>query len=409
MAFAKLYNWLLDAIRNPKIRDSRLDDEFSHIASRLSQYIVATDYATFDLAIAAAVAANKNLYVPNGAYTSAGNLALTNGISIIGENRGNTGVNITHATDPLFTLTGIGNVTISGLQIGCTTTRTSTSNGYINLSGACSSVSIENNYFVGAYNAIVSDGSIAWSVSNNIISVVTNGFGITLGANTGGVAESIYDNLFNGPGFAAIAIISTGDVILRGNQIGGSSHGLYISPGNGQGVHSIKSIGNFYDQATTSNVTMAPHNSGAIDRSTFTSDWMSGPTTSTGVSMGPTSSGTIKGVSFIDCEFYLNDYGIVADATSGAVNGILVLGGFFAQNASVAILLTGVLGGVITGALIGATGGFTANGTGIDLAAGTDFIAITGNVCVGNTTANFTDTSGGANSRGTGNIGITDF
>lgn len=374
---------------------------------RLRKFLLATDYDTFDHAVAAALAAGKPLFAP-GAYTTAGNLTLTSGATIIGDGAATSGITITHATNPLFNITG-SYVTIQGLSVGPSVTRTTSANGYFNVSG--SNCTIRRNIIGGAYNGIVATNAAALlRVDECQISIISSGTGIQIGTTTGAgaVAQVIEWCLFNGAGFSSIHALVCGDLTIAGCQIGGASHCLYVDPAGSQVVVSIDSINTFYDQALANNISILPTSTGAVGRLTFTGGGIAGAPTNN-VSIAPAGSSVVSDVLFNGVRNTSCPGNGLAATTDGGgtVSFIAVNGGSFGNNGT-AISLKGVSGGVINGAQIGQVGGLSANTTGISLSGTTDAVAITGNVCIGNGT-DFTNTSSGTINRGTGNVGITDF
>ena len=188
------------------------------------------------------------------------------------------------------------------------------------------------------------------------------------------------------PTGAGISVTMTASLLLRDLNIIHSNVCLDIAPASGVTVPSVKAVNCFFDTSAYG-VRMA--SAGAWFRSEFTNCWFSSMSIA-GIAMTPAAGGSCDGITFVNCDIYNN----VAGTTSGILTNSLT-GKWKMVGSSIAGWTTGInlVAGTahfptIISNTIGAVSAFSANTTGIAVAAGTyKGLVLQSNDVVDNTTA----------------------
>lgn len=188
------------------------------------------------------------------------------------------------------------------------------------------------------------------------------------------------------PTGAGIQVTTTASLVLEQLNIIHSNWGLNLSPGAGITIPSVKATDCFFD---TSAIGLRMAGAGSVFRSEFTNCWFSSMT-QYGILMAPSTAGTmIDGITFVNCDVYNN----IGGTTVGVAVTTANVGKWKMMGCSIAGWTDGIalVGGAahyptLIGNTIGAVSAFTANGTGIRVAAGTyKGLVMLGNDCNDNT------------------------
>lgn len=169
---------------------------------------------------------------------------------------------------------------------------------------------------------------------------------------------------------AGIDVQNTASLILDGLNIIHSNWALNVSPAAGVTVPSIKAVNCFFDSSA---VGLRMAGAGFVFRSQFSNCWFSSMANA-GILIAPLTAGGVDGLTFVNCDIYNNITG-----TTNGVNVTTVNAGRWRMvGCSIAGWTNGInlSGGTahypsISNCTIGAVAAFTANGTGINVAAGT--------------------------------------
>ena len=349
------------------------------------------DYANIVLGDAFASGSGKALYFPAGTYNIAGNtLVPVQGAHWIGENRFDTIIRTTSATADVFDLT-TGFITIEGIQVASSVVR---SGGYY-FDIASGNVTVKDFYLSAPFEGIrFNTGSSVVRIQNGEIAntVATTGISIRVVAALASSVENVVGSGSTAP-FAHVYVQSCGDLSFDEDcHFIGAARNMVFAPGDGETCVSVDFRG-YLDQATNFNLAFAQTGTGTIRRCTFSGAWLSSGVNANVNFSGTT--GTVNGITFLDCEMYDASYGLSIDATAGVVSNIQVIGGRIADAAVAGVNANNMTGGLqIVGAKIGSTGGFGVNVTGIVLSGTTDDVMITGCDVEDNTTP-LTNTASG--------------
>lgn len=353
----------------------------------------------------------KDIYLPPGVYNFGSQLTIPSYVRVRGAGLGATILRGTFATGNAIVLGTA--ATLEGVGVTHSGSRTA---GYSVVMDGSNRATVRDCEFQNYFLAISMKGANAGSLIVGARILRCTFFNPKTGTGSGGIVVDFYssciidDITMIGPSSTPWPDfglrLGAGDTFF-GDNSNISNHGqaLLIDPDSGSGCYSPTFTNFVFDNAhnaggTASAVVFAPGSTGAVRNARFTSCWF-GFADAQGCRINPT--GPVDGVEFVNCEFNDNgDSGIRVNGTN--IKNWSVIGGSGAGNTTAAINISG-------GASYFRIEGFTAgdiasrgvNGKGITIQSGTsDYYIVTGNICVGNTTAQIEDA-------GTGTHKLVDF
>jgi hypothetical protein len=352
------------------------------------------DTAGINAAITAAVAAATQVAVqlPPGVCTTSASIVLNGqNVSLQGYGKYATLIAANGSFDAI-NASGAGFASISDLGIHNYNTNT---NWAINNVGP--QMDILNVQIAGSLNGINVTGSGDFTGTNLYILPPASGIGFQY-SGTGEVVRLNHSIIAgSGSGTAPTACVKlTGGAAFDfiGNEFEHCGYGLLAQPTNAT-VFSIKSTNNWYDTSTSDGVLLdGSQTGGAVTRVMSEGDWFGSSSAGNGLEI----KGTVKGVHITDGEFMANAVNGIKIDDNAIITGFSVSGASqIAQNPTCGISVgANVTNWAITDDIIGPAADFTANGTGICIAAGTgDYYTINGNNLANNTTAALTNAATG--------------
>jgi hypothetical protein len=358
-------------------------------------------------AITATSSAKVGLYIPGGTYLVSGNINLPANTFIYGDGQFSSIIKTNSATANIFTVTGFG-VNVSNIGFQSSVTRSAGSyvevgNGDFELVGfEMTGAFIGINFKSGVKTARIHQGDIIDTVNSTGVSIL---FSTQTAVDVKIDAVTMTQSSGTIHPAAHIQIQSLGDLTMSNIQTFGAANNMLINPSSGIVQH-IRCVNCYFDAATGTGFLINPSGTATVADINFVSSWFSGNLAGSGISLFPGAAGaTIDGLFLVDGNFVANLYGIFGSAGSGGTTkNIQIIGGLFAQNATLGVLLDGVTNGIVNGARIGPGAGFTANALGLQLSSTTDYATITNNVMVGNT-ATLTNSATGTHNIITNNPG----
>lgn len=223
-------------------------------------------------AIASAVSKKLVLYITPGTYKITSTLAITNPITILGDQEQSI-IAPNFTTGDVITVTGVageGGFNIDGVQIKPSVTRTS---GHLLNVISCYYTDIRNCLFNSGYNGVGLTGSSGWyfHMRDCIVCNQTN-YGITITADSSGqgpVDVSISDVLLHGTSqasqmIAGINIDTCGDIALQHISTMWTGIGLRVSPGAGKIIQALYVTDCFFDTGNSHGIYIYPTSTGVV-------------------------------------------------------------------------------------------------------------------------------------------------
>lgn len=357
-----------------------------------------TDDTTAITAAHTAMVSGGALYFPSGTYKVSSAITLSKTGAYIGDGFGATIFSTTSASATIFNVTA-SFAELFAMQFKASVTRTS--GAFVVLSGA--RVRFSNFYMTGFWTGIQTTGTSV-TIENGIMldGVAANAIGVLAG---GGADVTVRDITMDAAAqiSAGIRVTNAADVTVEDCNLIHAGVALHIIPGAGQSVASVWANDCFFDNSSYGAV--LDTTGGNIIRIIFDQCWFSS-STNQGVILSKTSgSGTLAGVLFDGCQFFLNGSHGLWIANS-AWEDVFVQGCAAAQNGGDGINVAANTGKFqIQNCRIGASQGLTANANGIVIAAGSsDNYVIAGNDLRGNTSAALSDGGTGTSKRILGNL-----
>lgn len=332
------------------------------------------------------------IFVPQGNYKIAGTVNITSSnLRIVGTNRRASIIEASSATGDMFNISGDA-VMFENLRFSTTGSNAAlrTANFALNFTSASDSSGVRACDILFQWSAIHSSGGLQFFDDVNIREYganAPNGACILVdGLGDRYIHRLTTDNGSNPTGFAGVRVTECSSLEISDSNIIHATIGLALEPATGKTVPSIEAVNCFFDSGVKG-MAITPAGTGSVFRSKFTGCWF-GSNSTAGVEMNGLQ---WDGITFENCDFYQSVNGISCPTGGGKW---AVADSRFAQNSTAAINVTASAGHkfLIYANDIGPQAAFTANGTGILIAAGTyGSYAYEGNNVSGNTTAGISD------------------
>lgn len=332
-----------------------------------------------------AVAALPNggiVFFPSGTYKLSTFTCSTAGITFLGASRNGTSISGNSTTNDLFVV----NQWFNTFQNLTLTTSVTKSAGYvINSATGQSYTRVFNCEIVGGSSSLTLFNGIQMGAGLMEIDEVEMRFFSNIGVNVNGQSDHRINRLICDNAVQAVAGIQvnvTASLMISNCNIIHSGNALDITPGAGGTIPSIECINTFFD-TSTNGIRFNPNATGSIFRCKFTNVWCSSHTNA-GVLFNASGS-NVDGITFVNCDFYGNAYGINVAA---AVSKWSVQASRIAGNTTSGINLIPGANHFpqIIGNDIGPVSAFGANATGIFVLIGTyKGLKIVNNNILGNT------------------------
>lgn len=343
----------------------------------------------------AAMAANRGFYIPGtlSFYLTSSAIQLTAGILIAGD-YGTTTISTNSPGNDVFYINAA-NVQIRDLTINSTVTKTSGS--YINVVGGSAiklfRLILENHLtgitIASTFPSIIDISEIYF------FNTLTTGNGMVIaGGDEIRLRHIIMNSGANPQPNAGIFVVNSGDIVMEDVNVIQHGRDLLLSPGAGQAITSVYATDCFFDTSSQYGLLVQPTSTGSVERCRFIGCWFSSHTISGVLVTGST--GTVKGLEFIDCHAFLNGNN---GFEFGYGSGFTLIGCQAAQNVNCGVEIdAGISGITILGCTLGPCGGFGANNYGLFIASGgSDHYIVANNQLQGNTTGQFSNGGSGSN------------
>lgn len=374
-------------------RQLRLDDLWKDVVADGGVDATGSLDATAQIqALQDAMTSGGIIYVPpNTKVKIAGTVNVTNSaIHFLGGARRTSLYCASAATGDIFNVTGDAVVfnnlrftTIVGTTIDNAALRTA---GFaVSFGTASDSSGITNSDILFQWSGIQSSGSLQFFHHLNIREYGNNAANgqciLVNGTGDRYMSWITTDNGSNPTGFAGVRVTECASLQITNCNFIHTTTCLALEPATGKTVASVEATTCFFDTSVTG-MAITPAGTGVVARCKFVSCWFS-TMSGNGVTMNGTQ---WDGISFIGCEFFQNVIGISCPTGGGKWAAI---GCKIAQNSTAGISVTASAAHfpVIRGCTIAPYAIFTANATGVIVAAGTyKGLIIVGNEVVNNTT-----------------------
>lgn len=342
------------------------------------------------------------IYFPKGTYLISSIISVPTGLRLLGVSPVQSVIITAQAQASFFTL-NTGNIIE---EIGFSSTGTPTSGNFIDIEG--NNCSIKNCRFsnycigikVGSVNIIALQKFIISECS--FLSSIVNSIGIINNSFNNGIIDkcSIYGSVGSPIAGAGIQINSGDSLVISDCIIENYNIGIYFSTPSTYTCNRVKVINTIIQNGVGSGTTNGGtvfQCAGNVYNTSFTNCDFVGFINNPGASIA-SSIGNTDGTTFNNCNFLNNNIGVLIDIAS--TKNTIIDGGIIAGNTTYGVRAGHTVATtlfVITSVKISPAAGAGANGTGISLGAfaNTQYI-ITGNIILGNTTAQFTDSSTGS-------------
>lgn len=306
------------------------------------------------------------VYFPPGTYLVSGTINGTKEITWRGANSQTSVIKTSSATLDVFNITQSGtrfeSLRVQGLAAG---TRTA---GYaINIASGANNCVLDYVDIIDMWSGVHVTGQSTHLLNMNIRNTganASNGQLVLIDAFTDNYITALTsDNASNPTGFGGIRVTNLSSLVLTDCNIIHSGNALDLIPSGSNTTPSVLCTNCFFDNSTIGcNIASA---SGTVSRCLFTNCWFSSCATA-GVVLN---NATAVNISFDNCQFFGNPFGIQAvAATDWAVRNSA-----FAGNSTAAVRTTAAAAHTfaVEGCDFSAVGGFGNNALNIDVLAGT--------------------------------------
>jgi len=331
------------------------------------------DTAAFNNAIAHM--AGQCLFVPSGTYLIAGTVNISvNNFKLLGEFEYGTTFTCSSASADVFDIIA-SDVELAGFNVVHSVTRTGGTTVNF-LSGATHT--LRDFSIFGAYTAISFSSTIATIRDGTIRNTVaTAGRSIFVGATAAGFNQLIMNIIMDAPVGSqpafGITVNQTNDLRIVQCEIQHQGTGMIISPGASQLAYAVWSDNTFFDSNVQRGVSILPSSTGSVNNVRFSNCWF-GNNGSHGCEINNLGTGTCSAIHFVDPQC-INNAGDGILLTNG--DDVRINGGGFSQNANGFHVAANQSDWSIIGASLGNFGGGTGNsghGITIDSGSSTNFV-----------------------------------
>jgi hypothetical protein len=344
---------------------------------------VTDDTAAITAAIAAA--ANRTLYFPAGTYVVSSALSLANPITIEGEFH-NSIIKTSHVSANIFTVNS-NYVRIRQIVLDSSVVRVG--GWFIDIPGGVEIFITDcdfNAYLGGIRNNGTTVDITGCQFHNGI---ATTSVGIRI---DNGFDVSIRNVIMSLPaqGYAGIYVTQTADLSIEDCQILQCGQGLYLDPGAGQSITSVWCNNVFFDTCARGMYAHANAAGSSILRCVFDQCWFASSSSGGALLAAPV--GTINGMDFNGCQFFLNTGNGITVNDSNVREVHIRNSDLCGNTGSGAAFAANVSDFSVINSRIGASHGFLGNATGVFIDAGTGSnYLVANNIVTSNTVAPITD------------------
>lgn len=314
-------------------------------------------------------------------------------ILVFSHNRRTSGFVLTSATANGFTCSGDNTQFeklrfIAGTPTGTSTLRTS---GFaVEFTSTGDSDGCRECDFIYMWSGVHLGGALQWvdeCTFREYGANATNGACVLIdGPGDRYVRRMLTDSTVPSAGHAGIRVATTASLVIDSCNIIHAGICLDIAPANGILVPSVEVVNTFFD---TSVVGLNMTSAGSFFRSKFTNCWF-GSMSDSGIKFGPTGTGSVDGITFVNCEMVNNVGGTTVgmNITSALVGKVKFIGCSIAGWTTGVVLIAGAnFYPIFEACVVGGYGGFGNNTTGFNIGAGTyKGLHIIGCDCIDNTT-----------------------
>jgi hypothetical protein len=330
----------------------------------------------------------STILFPAGTCNISGTIAIPSGkhLRFIGCGAFKTIIRTTSGTLDMVTV-GDWQNEFRGITFTSTVTRTA---GYAINGGTMAYLTIADCNFQNVFNGIFNGGTIC-SIKDCTWTNTVN-FGIQfLGAGVNAIVTGCVMDCST-PTVAHIEVNQCGSLLLANCDLIHAVNNMRLNPNaDTLGTFSVNAMNVYFDSANGSSVKYTGSSTNTNNlRHLYINCWFTG---TNGVEFATGAANLTSGIDFDNCHFLTNSQnGILA--TSVAEFGVrnCRIAGNTTAGINISAAAAAATSFIIKGNRIGPTGGISANGTGILINAGTyGSYEIEGNNCLGNTTANITD------------------
>lgn len=360
-----------------KLRDVVSVNDFGAVGDGVTD-----DTAAIQAAIDALPAAGGGLYFPTGTFLVSSALAINKPGLYFGNGYASV-IKTSHATANTFTVSGAQQVHISQLRF--TSSVVKSGGWFVDVEASASRFRISDFSMSGAIGGVRTLATATSTIERGQIldSIAATGVAIRI---DDGLDVNIRDLLVDSASniYSGVYITNAGDVCLEDCQLLHSGQALYLYAGVGDVIASLWANNTFFDTSTRGSLIEAA--GGSIVRALFDQCWF-GNSTSDGVNIRSSGGGSVNGIDFNGCHVVINGTDGISVADTGCTN-VRIHDCSIAQNTQYGVSIAANVSEIsIQSNRIGASHGLTANGTGVNIAAGTgNNIQVLNNDLRGNTT-----------------------